>query len=281
MAGAGNPPSYRRHSTASYTGSTPPSRAGGHTPTSTIAAGIMGIGELPSQSHVDAVYAGRGPDAHPDRPGGGQRGPAVAVWKPAFAADSTGFGTTIRDEMWADAKWGDKPKAEKRITGTVRGPRAHFLTGVRTNVITAAYVTHSLAKSGDAPQLPKLLYATNRHFDIEQVYADGAYSSGKNLQTVIDLGARAYIPFRSNSVYHSPRTKAGQLWNRLLTDFREREDEFYAQYHKRSNVESTNSGVKRLFGHLTRSKHPVARVNEVSGSRRGLQHHQGHTRHVW
>ena len=28
-------------------------------------------------------------------------------------------------------------------------------------------------------------------------------------------------------------------------------------------MESTNSGVKRLMGSITRSKHPTARVNEV------------------
>ena len=225
-----------------------------------VAAGIMGIGELPSRPTLtrymqdealtpiltDLVEVSAVP---------------LSPLETRFAADSTGFGTTIRDEMWADAKWGDK-ESRKAFTGTT-WTKSHFLTGVRTNIITAAYVTHSLAKSGDAPQLPKLLYATNRHFDIEQVYADKAYLSGKNLRAIIDLGANAYIPFRSNSVYHSPRTKAGRLWNRLLTDFREHEEEFYAQYHKRSNVESTNSALKRLFGHLTRSKHPVARVNEV------------------
>jgi hypothetical protein len=36
-----------------------------------------------------------------------------------------------------------------------------------------------------------------------------------------------------------------------------------AHYHKRSNVESTFSAVKRKFGDAVRSKNDVAMVNEV------------------
>ena len=69
-------------------------------------------------------------------------------------------------------------------------------------------MTGSLAHSGDAPQLPWLLHVTDRYFDIEQVLADGAYLSQKNIKTIADLGAEARIPFRETSVYHSPRTEA-------------------------------------------------------------------------
>jgi transposase len=41
-----------------------------------------------------------------------------------------------------------------------------------------------------------------------------------------------------------------------------RRDEFLRHYHKRSNVESTFSAVKRKFGDAVRSKTPVAMVNE-------------------
>lgn len=36
-----------------------------------------------------------------------------------------------------------------------------------------------------------------------------------------------------------------------------------AHYHKRSNVESTFSSVKRVFGDSVRSRTPVAQINEV------------------
>ena len=225
-----------------------------------IAASVMGMDELPSRPTLtrymqdpaltpiltDLVEVSAVP---------------LSPLETCFAADGTGFGTGIRDETWADAKWGNA-QSRKSSTGTT-WTKAHFMTGVRTNVITAAYVTGSLSKSGDSPQLPKLLYATDRHFTIDEVYADGAYLKEENLKAIVDLGARAYIPFRANSVYHSPRTEAGRLWNSLLNHFREHREDFDLHYHQRSNVESTNSGLKRLFGAITRSKHPTARVNEV------------------
>ena len=124
-------------------------------------------------------------------------------------------------------------------------------------------MTDSLAHSGDAPQLPGLLHTTAQHFDIQEVYADGAYLSEKNIRLIIGMGAGIHIPHRENSIYHSPRTEGGRLWNGLLQHFREHRREFEADYHLRSNVESTNSAVKRLFGPITRSIHPTARVNEV------------------
>ena len=124
-------------------------------------------------------------------------------------------------------------------------------------------MTGSLAHSGDAPQLPWLLHVTDRYFDIEQVLADGAYLSQKNIKTIADLGAEARIPFRETSVYHSPRTEGGRLWNGLLQFFKEHRKEYDEDYDGRNNVESTNSGVKRLMGSITRSKHPTVRVNEV------------------
>ena len=45
--------------------------------------------------------------------------------------------------------------------------------------------------------------------------------------------------------------------------FTYRRDEFLAHYHKRSNVETTFSMIKRKFGDFVRSKTDVAMVNEV------------------
>lgn len=42
-----------------------------------------------------------------------------------------------------------------------------------------------------------------------------------------------------------------------------RQDEFFAHYHKRSNVESTFSAMKRKFGGAVRSKCFTAQVNEI------------------
>jgi hypothetical protein len=45
--------------------------------------------------------------------------------------------------------------------------------------------------------------------------------------------------------------------------FRDHQDEFYRQYHQRSNVETTFSMIKAKFGGYVRSKTPTAQVNEV------------------
>lgn len=61
-----------------------------------------------------------------------------------------------------------------------------------------------------------------------------------------------------NSVDH-----ADGAWGRMFHYFQFRQQEFYDHYHKRSNVESTFSAIKRKFGDHVRSRSPVAMVNEV------------------
>jgi hypothetical protein len=45
--------------------------------------------------------------------------------------------------------------------------------------------------------------------------------------------------------------------------FLDRQDEFLAHYHQRSNVESNFSAIKRKFGGAVRSKRFTAQVNEI------------------
>lgn len=225
-----------------------------------IASSIIGLGDLPSRPTLTRYM--ESPSIAPvlERLIELSAVP-VSPLETGFAADSTAFGTSIRDQQWAEAKWGT---AESRAasTGTI-WTKAHFMVGVYTNIVTAAYITDSPANSGDSPQLPKLLSITDRHFTIKDVYADGAYQDLDNFKLIADLGANQYIPFEERNVFHSPKSKNGKLWNSLLQYFREHEDDFYAHYHQRSNVEASNSSVKRLFDNITRSISPAARVNEV------------------
>jgi len=88
--------------------------------------------------------------------------------------------------------------------------------------------------------------------------ADKAYLSADNL-TPIDLrGATPYIPFKSNSVLGNT-----PLWDMMFHYFNLRRDEFLAHYHKRSNVESVFSMVKRKFGDSVRSRTDTAMMNEA------------------
>lgn len=55
----------------------------------------------------------------------------------------------------------------------------------------------------------------------------------------------------------------GGLFEKMFHYFQFQRDEFLAHYHKRSNVESTFSAVKRKFGDSVRSKTDAAMKNEV------------------
>jgi transposase len=165
-----------------------------------------------------------------------------------FAVDSTGFGTQSFYRHFS-AKYGRTQ--EKR-----RFLKVHAMIGTRTNVVTAVNVTDE--HTGDSPMLAPLVTATAEQFNIERVSADKAYASIFNFDLIESLGAKPYVPFRSITVYNKSAT-----WNRLFHFFQFHKEEFLAHYHKRSNVESTFSSMKRKFGDTIRSKSPVAQRNEA------------------
>jgi hypothetical protein len=55
---------------------------------------------------------------------------------------------------------------------------------------------------------------------------------------------------------------AGGLFERMYHFYSFHREQFLAHYHKRSNVESTFSAVKRKFGDAVRSRNDVAMANE-------------------
>src|SRR5581483_2255933 len=68
----------------------------------------------------------------------------------------------------------------------------------------------------------------------------------------------AFIPPKSQTT-----GRAGGLFERMYHYYQFRREEFLRHYHKRSNVESTFSAVKRKFGDALRSRADVAMVNEA------------------
>ena len=113
---------------------------------------------------------------------------------------------------------------------------------------------------GDAPMLaPLLADSVRRGFTVRELSADKAYLSNENLVAVEAAGAVPYVPFKSNS----RGTGGSDAWRRLWHLYSAQSDEFLAHYHKRSNVESAFSMVKRKFGASVRSKLPAAQRNEV------------------
>lgn len=164
-----------------------------------------------------------------------------------FAIDSTGFGTQSFYRHFS-AKYGHEKERRSFL-------KLHAMVGTATNVITAVEINDG----GDSPMLEVLMNKTAYLFDVERVSADKAYGSRHNFAVIESFGANAYVPFKANAVVR----KDSEIWNRLFHFFQLNRDEFRAQYHKRSNVESTFSAIKRKFGDTIRSKSPVAQRNEA------------------
>jgi hypothetical protein len=134
--------------------------------------------------------------------------------------------------------------------------KAHLMVGVKTNVVTSVEVTDGYAN--DMPRLPGLVATTASRFQIAEVSADKGYLSNDNFNAIVNLGATPYIPFKINSKGEGP-----ELWRKLWHFYQFNRPEFLANYHKRSNVESTFDMIKAKFGGSVRSKKPVAQMNEV------------------
>jgi transposase len=165
-----------------------------------------------------------------------------------FAVDSSGFSTRVY-ERWFDAKYG----RERSISQYVK---AHIMVGVKTNIVTSVEVTPSYIN--DYPLLKPLLASTAARFNVAKLSADKGYTGRSNVVAIEEAGAVPLIPIRARMKRQGPGA-----WERAFDFFTEHRDEFLAQYHKRSNVETTFHMIKSKFGAFIRSKSPVAQVNEV------------------
>jgi len=165
-----------------------------------------------------------------------------------FAVDSSGF-TTSRFTRWFDHKYGKVIEQHDWV-------KCHLMCGVKTNIVTAVEIHDRHAS--DSRQLPPMLETTARNFKVAEVSADKGYAGRTNTNAVAVLGATPYIAF---SQHH--RGNGGGMWGHMYHYFMFKRDEFLAHYHKRSNVESTFSMMKRKFGDSLRSKTDVAMINET------------------
>ena len=165
-----------------------------------------------------------------------------------FACDSTGF-ASCRYTRWYDHRYGRESVKADWV-------KCHAMCGVKTNVIAAVAVLEQ--SSADCPQLPDLLKTTHQGFDVREVSADKAYTSTENFQAVKDLGGTLYAPFKSNAT-----GSIGGIFERMFHYFNLHRAEFLESYHKRSNIESTFSAIKRKLGDSVRGKSDVSMKNEV------------------
>lgn len=170
-----------------------------------------------------------------------------------FAIDSTGFGT-VTHVRYFDYRHGKDKRCK-----TWR--KCHAICGVKTNIITSAEITPGTA--ADITQLEVLTKATSRNFTIREFSADKGYLSKIAYNLVAELGGSAYIPFKSNSNPRSHHKGSSPTWKKMIMLFKEHQQEFMQKYHKRSNIESCFSMIKRKFGNNVRCKKETSQDNEV------------------
>ncbi|HEV8642348.1 MAG TPA: transposase [Methylomirabilota bacterium] len=166
-----------------------------------------------------------------------------------FAVDSSGF-TTSRFESWFDHKYGNVRRQHTWV-------KAHVMCGVKTNIVTAIEI-HDRDAS-DTKQLPALVATTARSFAVAEVSADKAYGSVRNADAISRVGGTPFIALKTSN---TGRGGFG-AWEKMFGYFMYRRYEFLAHYHKRSNVETTFSMIKRKFGDALRSKTDTAQINET------------------
>jgi transposase len=170
-----------------------------------------------------------------------------------FAVDSTGL--SIRSlGPWMGTRFKKHHLGERRAWLKV-----HVMCGVLTKIITAVEISHGSA--GDSPFFKLLYKTTAEHFQIREVSADKAYSSLENMRLVAKGRGILFCPFKQNA-NPEHRTK-DPLWKFLYHLFSMNSGWFYERYHKRSNVESVFSMIKRKYGEYLWSRTRTAQVNEA------------------
>lgn len=167
-----------------------------------------------------------------------------------FAVDSSGF-SSCKFDRWYDEKWG-------RVKSEHSWVKVHAIVGTTTQVVASVIITDKHA--GDAPMFPPLVKATAKNFTVNQVSGDKAYTTTENFQTVEDCGGIGYLSFKTNTT-----GGIGGIYERMYHLFCLNKEDYLHHYHRRSNVESYFSAVKRMFGDSVRSKSEIAMKNEVLG----------------
>lgn len=165
-----------------------------------------------------------------------------------FATDSSGF-CMARYHRWIDVKYGT-PKEEHDWV------KVHIACGTKTHCVTAAEIHDR--NTNDCNVFPSLISTTARRFTIREASADKAYAANPNFNAVDAVGGTLYAAFRKNTT-----GGVGGLYEKMFHLFCANREDYLKHYHRRSNVESVFSAVKRKFGESVRCKTLTAAKNEV------------------
>jgi hypothetical protein len=82
----------------------------------------------------------------------------------------------------------------------------------------------------------------------------------QNLELISELGGMPFIPFKKNT---KSKGFGSSTWKNMHYYFKQKPQEFYEHYHKRSNVETTFAMIKQKFNGNLMTKNYQANVNEI------------------
>ncbi len=167
-----------------------------------------------------------------------------------FAIDSSGF-SGCRFDRWFIEKHGNQVHKSEHTW-----VKAHVCCGTKTQIVCAAVVLEK--NSADCPQFAGLTKTTTQGGMIGEMSADKAYLSAENVEAIVAAGGVPFIAPKTNTT-----GGIGGLFEKMVHYFKYRRDEFLQHYHRRSNIETCFSMVKRKFGDSCRSKTDTAMANET------------------
>ncbi len=103
---------------------------------------------------------------------------------------------------------------------------------------------------------------TNRNFKIRDFCADKGYLSAKHFELIKDFGGQAFIPFKKNTSGRGA-SNGRSYFKSAFKFFKAHKEEYLKHYHKRSNIESCFSMIKRKFGNNVKCKKETSQDNEI------------------
>jgi len=173
-----------------------------------------------------------------------------------FAIDATCFGTS-RYTTYFDVRWNKNKNQRGKVWR-----KCHAVCGTKTNIITAIDITEG--QIHDNTRFEPLVKDTARNFTIRDFCADKGYLAGKNFSLINELGGQAFIPFKSNtSGSNTSKSEYRSYFKSAFKFFKEHKKEYLEHYHKRSNIESAFSMIKRKFGTNVKCKKETSQDNEI------------------
>lgn len=171
-----------------------------------------------------------------------------------FSIDATGISNKYGNMRWMKLRHTKEEHKKKKEYS-----KLNIITGNKTNIICSANITKGT--SHESPYLKTLLDDTCKKFSVKELSADAGYLSRKNVQAVSDAGVAPYImPTRNVNV---PMKGTLTPWNSMLRLWKCHQMTFAQHYHRRSNVETTFSMIKKKFGDFCRTKKTVSQENEI------------------